>query len=71
MKDKIYTIVAVLGILFLCTGSVLILANFSISMSDMMEPGFLTADKASLGVIATELIMLGVLIFAWLWKDII
>jgi hypothetical protein len=71
MNDKIRIVFAILGILSVCIGSLIILANFSIRVSEMMEPGFLTAGKSSLGLIAVVLLLLGVIIFAWLWKDII
>jgi Co/Zn/Cd efflux system component len=71
MEDKIRIVLAILGILALCIGSIIILASFSIRVSAMMEPGFLTLGKSTLGLIAVLLLLLGIAIFSWLWKDII
>ena len=67
MKDKIAGILGILGIIFLCTGSIILVANISL-VEGILGPGFLLDGKSAIAVV---LIFIGVLIFSWLWKDIV
>ncbi len=68
--DRTCTILGILGGLALIIGAILILANFNISMSRMMKPGFLTTEKWQVGLISLGLIAFGLGVFGWLSKDV-